>query len=144
MTVYRRRERGQSVVELAMLLPVLMLIVLGCLDLGRVFAVRMALANGAREGARVASLYPHGDPEDPLVGLNELVYTRAREDILAQGLDEGSLGVTVRPLVNLERGNPIEVTAAYTMPLFTTHLFGGRPIVVRAASRMPIVGGRPR
>jgi len=127
------RERGQSAVELAMVLPLLMLILLGCLDLGRAFAVRMTLANGTREGARYACMFPG---EDPYV-LEEM----ARRDILAQGLDDSSLAVQViLPDVRVG-GNPVQVTAVYTLPMFTSYLFGGKPLVIRAQSEMVILGG---
>ena len=46
------RQRGQDLVEFALVLPLLLLIVIGVLDLGRVFFASIALANVAREGAR--------------------------------------------------------------------------------------------
>jgi len=116
-----------------MVLPLLMLILLGCLDLGRAFAVRMTLANGTREGARYACMFPD---EDPYV-LEEM----ARRDILAQGLDDSSLAVQViLPDVRVG-GNPVQVTAVYTLPMFTSYLFGGKPLVIRAQSEMVILGG---
>lgn len=48
----RRRLRGQTVVELALLLPVLSLLFLGALDLGRVFYSYAAVANATRVGAQ--------------------------------------------------------------------------------------------
>ncbi len=50
-----RRDRGQAVVELAVVLPVLMLLVLGMFDLGRAFTFGVAATQGAREAARYAS-----------------------------------------------------------------------------------------
>ncbi len=134
------RERGQSVAELAMLLPLLLLIVLGCLDLGRAFSIRMALVNGTREGARLASLYPYGDPTDPFMDLQTMVTARTREDILAQGLDESKLGIQIS-YVTRNKGDPIKVTAAYTMEVFTSFLFGGKPVVIKASNQMAIIGG---
>src|SRR5438067_2087591 len=49
-------ERGQSLVELALLLPLLMMIVLGAIDFGRLYFAYTAIANAAREGAMCASL----------------------------------------------------------------------------------------
>ena len=51
-------QRGQSMVELAMLLPILLLILLGIIDLGRVFNAYIVITNAAREGVRYGSLYP--------------------------------------------------------------------------------------
>ncbi|MFQ5945132.1 MAG: TadE/TadG family type IV pilus assembly protein [Anaerolineae bacterium] len=53
-----RGERGQSVVELALLLPVLLLIFLGTTDFGRVYFAKVAITNAARVGARYGSLNP--------------------------------------------------------------------------------------
>ena len=47
--------KGQSLVELALVLPVLLLLVLAAVDLGRIFFARIAVANAAREGAYEAS-----------------------------------------------------------------------------------------
>jgi Flp pilus assembly protein TadG len=50
----RRLERGQSVVELALILPVFLLFVLGVLDLGRAVYTQTVLSNAVREGCRLA------------------------------------------------------------------------------------------
>lgn len=51
-------ERGQSLVEFAVILPLLLLIVLGTVDLGMGFKTYIALTNAAREGVRWISIYP--------------------------------------------------------------------------------------
>lgn len=50
----RRRSRGQSLVEFAMVLPIFMLILSGILDFGFLLYSRMTVINAAREGARAA------------------------------------------------------------------------------------------
>lgn len=47
--------RGQALVELAIILPVLLVLVLAAIDLGRIFFARITVANSAREGAYEAS-----------------------------------------------------------------------------------------
>ncbi len=47
-------QRGQSVVELALILPVFLLFVLGILDLGRAVYTQTVLSNAVREGSRLA------------------------------------------------------------------------------------------
>lgn len=51
-----RGERGQAMVELTLFLPVLMVIVMGAVDFGRVFFAYTSVVNAAREGAMCASL----------------------------------------------------------------------------------------
>ena len=52
------RSRGQAIVELALILPVMLILVAGAIDLGRVFYSTITLANAAREGALEASADP--------------------------------------------------------------------------------------
>lgn len=47
-------ERGAAAVELAMVLPVMLLVVAGIVDFGRVFFTEIQLTNAAREGARAS------------------------------------------------------------------------------------------
>lgn len=56
----KRSRRGQSVVELALLLPVLILLLAIAFDLGRGMAAYAAVVHAAREGAWVAA---HGQPD---------------------------------------------------------------------------------
>lgn len=48
-----RRNDGAAAVEFGLVLPLLMLILLGVLDYGYVYFVRLSMTNAAREGARV-------------------------------------------------------------------------------------------
>lgn len=52
----RRRERGAAMVEFAILLPLLLLVLFGLIDMGRMFLTQAMVTNGAREGARMAAL----------------------------------------------------------------------------------------
>ena len=45
------KSRGQSLVEFALLLPLLFLVIFGAIDFGRMFFIKIALTNAAREGA---------------------------------------------------------------------------------------------
>lgn len=48
-----RGQRGQSVVELALVLPILLLLLLGMVDFGRLGAAYLSLQHAAREGVRL-------------------------------------------------------------------------------------------
>ncbi len=50
-----RFTRGQALVELAIVLPVFLVLVLAAIDLGRIFFARITVANSAREGAYEAA-----------------------------------------------------------------------------------------
>src|SRR5579863_5400558 len=49
-------DRGAAAVEFALLLPVLLLLVFGLIDLGRALNAQITLTQAAREGARLAAL----------------------------------------------------------------------------------------
>lgn len=56
----RRRERGQGVVEFAMLVPVFMLVLLAMLEFGFLFDHLLTIQYASREGARVGSALANG------------------------------------------------------------------------------------
>ena len=53
---FMRGERGQSMVELALTLPIMVFILIGGVDLARAFAMQLAVQNGARAGAEAAAI----------------------------------------------------------------------------------------
>ena len=52
----RGRDRGAAAVELALVLPVLLIILFGIIDFGRMLHTQITLTEAAREGARAESL----------------------------------------------------------------------------------------
>lgn len=55
-----RKQLGQGMVELALLLPLLLTILFSTLDLGRAFYTYISLTNAAREAARYAAVNDSG------------------------------------------------------------------------------------
>jgi Flp pilus assembly protein TadG len=53
----KEKERGALAVEMAILLPLLLLILVGTMEFGRVFNVQNSLTQAAREGARNAAIH---------------------------------------------------------------------------------------
>ncbi len=49
------RERGQSALEFALLAPILLLLMLGVVDFGRIYFAYVSVTNGARNGANFAA-----------------------------------------------------------------------------------------
>jgi Flp pilus assembly protein TadG len=52
----RKHKNGTALVEMALVLPLLLLLVFGMIDFGLVIKDRMALIQAAREGARIAAI----------------------------------------------------------------------------------------
>jgi Flp pilus assembly protein TadG len=57
LTVGRRNERGTAMVELAFALPLLVVMLFGVMEFGRLFVEWQIVQSSARSGARSASLY---------------------------------------------------------------------------------------
>ncbi|MGH2500688.1 MAG: TadE/TadG family type IV pilus assembly protein [Candidatus Limnocylindria bacterium] len=53
---FQRGDGGQSMVEFALALPMLVFLLIGGADLARAFAIQVAVQNGARAGAEAAAL----------------------------------------------------------------------------------------
>lgn len=68
----RHKERGQELVEYALILPIMLLILMSILDLGRAVYYYSAIHNSAREGARYGII----NPEDP-AGIEAVVRNKA-------------------------------------------------------------------
>ena len=51
-------ERGQTLVEFALALPIMALLIFGAVDFSRFFLTYLAVSNGAREGARQGIVRP--------------------------------------------------------------------------------------
>ena len=75
--------RAQALVEFALILPILLVLIIGAMDLGRVFYFKIVLTNAAREGANILSRYP----ADGAAG-----YSKTWEAISTEG---DSSGVTI-------------------------------------------------
>lgn len=52
-----KRERGQSLVELALSIPLLLMLVMGIIDLGFVLSAHVQVAAASGQGARAGSLF---------------------------------------------------------------------------------------
>ena len=67
------QERGQSLVEVALTLPILLLILIGIVDIGRVYSAKVAVTNAAREAAIQAARDPQATAD--------VICQRARDEL---------------------------------------------------------------
>jgi len=127
-----KREKGQSMVEVALTMPLLLLILMGILDLGRAYFTFVALSDAAAEGASYAAIHP--------TNLTE---------ISARAADSSDGLVTFAPeMVSVEfNGDAIDssvvtVTVQYDYPLLTPVIQSMVPngvINMRAVVAQPII-----
>ncbi|MEW6771806.1 MAG: TadE/TadG family type IV pilus assembly protein [Bacillota bacterium] len=111
-----KNERGQATVELALVLPILILILFGIMEFGRIFSAYLVITNAAREGARLAA-----------VGASDTAIEQRVEDAAA-GLDETKLTVTITPpAAGRVSGAEATVRVDYSVDLVTPVLSGIAP-----------------
>ena len=77
-TVRTNNERGQAIIEMALTLPLLLLVVMGIFDFGLMFQRYEVVTNAAREGARVGVLPTYNAA---------MAKTRAQQYLNVGGLD---------------------------------------------------------
>ncbi|UVJ38524.1 TadE/TadG family type IV pilus assembly protein [Arthrobacter sp. CJ23] len=108
------KERGAVAVEMAILLPLLLLILIGIIEFGRVLNVQVSLTQAAREGARHAAIhYDDGTMDVTAAAL-----------AAAPSLD--GLGVTVTDNAsNCASGQDVEVTTSVSLPSMSGFLDAG-------------------
>ena len=128
----RLADRGAAAVELALLLPVLLLLVFGIVDFGRALNAQITLTQAAREGAR-------------LVALNEASVT-SRTQAAATGLSNVTVTVVDSCPAGATGGTDAVVKVSYSFSFVTpvgkvAAMFGGSgygsPITLSAQGVMP-------
>jgi Flp pilus assembly protein TadG len=97
-----RGRRGQALTELAMVIPILLLMVVGIMEFGRAWALSQIVTDAARQGARKASLLDNSTAVEDSVHL-----------VVRQALEAGN--ITFNPnMVEIVDGNgtntPVTVT----------------------------------
>lgn len=100
-----RDDRGQSLLEFAILVPLLLLLLVGVFEFGRAWNVYQVVVNAAREGGRVAAL-PTGFANA------DSVRRRISSHLRAARLDPGSAEVALED-VDGRPGTIAVVTVSY-------------------------------
>lgn len=101
-----KNEKGQSLVEFALVIPLLLLIVMAIIEFGLMFNAYITITNASREGARGGAL---GDDNAGI----ELVV-----DSVANHLDLNNISVVITPNTR-SRGDMLSVTVTYDYQLIT-------------------------
>lgn len=85
MKKFIKNESGQSMVELAIVLPVLLIVLCGILDFGWIFANQYKVENAAFSGARYAAIYAPDCAESEQDTLIENTKGRVKENLYKEG-----------------------------------------------------------
>lgn len=122
-------KQGQALVELALVLPLLILLVMGTMEFGRIFHSYLLITNASREGARSG-----------IVGTDDNGIKTTVETVAASlGLTDAE--ITITPTTSSRtRGVPLTVQVNYSVSLITPVLdvFVPNPFPLSASTTMRV------
>lgn len=102
----KKDQKGQALVELALILPVLLLLLLGTIELGRILGTSLLLSHAAREGSRIAA-----------VGGNDAAINQHLHYV-SNLVDTNHLTISISPSPTRKRGQNVTVKLTYSLPLY--------------------------
>jgi Flp pilus assembly protein TadG len=121
---HTQRRRGVAAVEFAVVVPVLLLLALGCADLGRAFSAYLIVSNAARVGAEYGASH----------GYTTYTYSSWQSQVIQQATNEaeGSFAFNSAELTTVVSTTPIttnlyEVTVTTTYPFSMISTWPGLP-----------------
>ena len=122
-----QRPRGQALVEFALLLPLLLLLILGAMDIGRMFYTKIVITNAAREGANYLAYNIDKTDEAKRAARNEANSSNVDSDslviittIFTPTGGEKTVGVEVTTTVDLVFGNFLQSLGLLSGPVTLT------------------------
>jgi len=136
---FQRRARGQGLVEFALVMPVVLMLLLGVLEVGRVVFTMATLSHAVNEGARLATL-----PGTPDV---DAVKDRVVEHATVVGVAEANITVTVtsvsgaaRAYSSRQMGDRIKVSLEHTYQPAVSFIFGAPSLTLRRETEIMAEG----
>lgn len=130
----RHDEEGQSILEMAIVLPILILLLVTVIDLARAFDAYIVLTNAVREGARFGSR----DLSLEITDIQQLVV----DDVLGSGTNVTHMTnfstSDVNVVIDIE-GKIVVVTVTYDYDLWFGGIVGLDTIQIQKESAMPIM-----
>lgn len=120
------RERGAAAVEMAIVLPVLILILGGIIDFGRAFYTQVIITNGAREGARAAIVLTTGTPNSNIQS-RALAGTTALTPAATATVNQNCVGASASTLA--------DVTVSVSFNYFFLSIIPGIPSSTTLSSK---------
>jgi Flp pilus assembly protein TadG len=135
----QKSEQGQSLVEFAISLVILLILVSGVIDLGRAFFTVVSLNDAVKEGATYGSICPADQ-----AGITERLIESATEPVDLSHLESGQINICVSNPdsstcgASLRVGNDIQVSVAYNHEISTPFLgsiLGKQEFTLRATAK---------
>ena len=125
----QKKEKGQATVEMALVMPIIILLLFGIMEFGRIFNAYLIVTTASREGARAG-----------VVGAADAAI-RSAVTTTAGTLDTVAMSVYITPSSSLRtRGASLTVSIEYPIRVFTPVInsITGDPFVVRSQTTMRV------
>ncbi len=112
-------SRGQSLVEFALIFPILLLMLAGIVDLGRAYSVYTLITNAAREGAQYGTFH-----SDDTTGIRTKVTNTLAGTGIAVTNPSACPDICILYPNGNSAGNPIDVRVSYRMTTIMGSIIG--------------------
>jgi Flp pilus assembly protein TadG len=133
----RSGRRGQSLVEVAVALPILLVILAAIVDLGRAIDAYITITNGAREGARYGALHPNDEGNIALRTVNEA--NGSGTNLTAVNLTTDNVSVVFPDDGARWAGATVRVTVNFVMPMYFGGMVGLFELPIHKSADMEII-----
>lgn len=106
---FRKTQRGQAVVEMALVLPILIMLIFGIIEFGRILNTYMIVTNLSREGAR----------QGATGGTDAEIVTAVKSGTNSNQINPNNLTVIINPAANSPRarGSSVGVRVSYPVDI---------------------------
>lgn len=131
------RQSGQELLEFGLVLPILLLIVVGVADLGRLFHATITIANASRRGARYAISYGYQNIGGVVTIDKTATINRTQNEAQNSGITLDSITVICPPVDNCVQGGPVRVSVTHDFQFWIT-LFVGSGMTLSHNTEMKI------
>jgi hypothetical protein len=131
--IVQGHERGSGLLEMAVVIPLLLLLLVGVVDFGRAFHYQIVITNAAREGARYGSHFPH---------LATGIRDTAKQEAVGSAvvLDDTDILITPEPPAEASPGESIWVGVEYNYDTIMGGFVGMENLTLRSAAVMVVFG----
>jgi Flp pilus assembly protein TadG len=130
----RKSEKGQSLVEFVLILPILLMLILGVLEFGWMLNAKVTVNSAAREGARTRAALGFSS-------VYNSTYETASTNAILEALDTSNITLVVSPNYAIdsdaEGGNRVTVTISTQVdPLIGIYINGTQTVDGYATMRL--------
>ncbi|HNX29099.1 MAG TPA: pilus assembly protein [Syntrophomonadaceae bacterium] len=141
-----KAQQGQALVEMALVLPILLLIVFGIIEFGRVYTYQLEINSIARQGARTAAVSSAANYGDVANSMMDLILETSESRTAVDGSvtvpSTGSVGAIIVTSISRDNSAPPNVVSTVTLPVRiyapVIAQITGDPVILSASVTMRI------